>query len=286
MDTVLHVLEHALIDTLKTLPFLFLAYLLIEYIEHRASDKFTAMLSRFGRFSPAAGAVTGIIPQCGFSVTAARLYTGRLISFGTLAAVFIATSDEAIPILLSHPDQYSYIWKLIVVKLVVATAAGFFIDAVFQRSAPSLPQQHNHAHDEIHAGCGNDECEHGILKPALRHTALSALYIFIVLLILEIVVVFVGEAAIASLFTRSLALQPVFAALVGFVPNCASSIVLTEMFASGVLSFGSLMAGLVTNAGVAYAVLFRTKENFKQNLLLIGIIFVVGIATGYIIQLF
>lgn len=285
LHDLLHLLEHALLDTLKTLPFLFVAYLLIEYVEHRAGDKMTAILSRFGRFSPLAGAVTGIVPQCGFSVAAAKLYAGRIISFGTLAAVFIATSDEAIPILLSHPDKYNYLWQLIVIKLVVAGAAGFAIDALFRR-AKATPADHSHAHDEIHSGCAHGECEHGILRPALKHTALSALYIFLVIFAMEVVVELVGEETIASIFSQSLALQPLFAALVGFIPNCASSIILTELFASGALSFGSLVAGLITNAGVGYAVLFRSNKNLKQNLLLVGLLFVLGLAVGYIVQLF
>lgn len=286
LHEILHLLTHALLHTLQTLPFLFAAYLLIEYLEHRAGDKLKNMLSRFGRFSPAAGAVTGIVPQCGFSVTAAKLYAGRIISFGTLAAVFISTSDEAIPILLTHPELYGYLWKLILIKIGIAAVAGFAIDAVFRRAKATPADDHSDAHDELHAGCAHGECEHGILRPALKHTLLSGLFIFLIILAMEVIVALIGEEAIAALFAKSLMLQPLLAALLGFVPNCASSIILTELFCNGALTFGSLVAGLVTNAGVGYAVLFRSNKNLKQNLLLLGVIFLIALASGYIIQLF
>jgi hypothetical protein len=284
LSEAVHLILHGLVDTLELLPFLFAAYLLIEYIEHRASDKLVALLSRFGRFSPVAGAVTGIVPQCGFSITSAKLYAGRLISFGTLAAVFISTSDEAIPILLSHPEHYGYIWKLIVIKLIVAGIAGFAIDALYQK--PEDTQNHSQAHDHMHHGCAHDACEHGILRPAIIHTLQSALFIFLVIFAVEVVVELVGDATIASLFTQSILVQPFVAALVGFIPNCASSIILTELFATGAISFGALVAGLITNAGVGYVVLFRSNKDSKRNLSLVGITLLLGLLTGYVLQLF
>jgi len=274
-----------LLDALKLLPFLFLAYLLIEFIEHRASDKLVAVLSRFGQFSPVAGAAAGLVPQCGFSVAAAKLYAGRLISFGTLAAVFIATSDEAVPILIAHPESYPYLWKLLVLKFAVACVVGFIIDVVLKNDAGS--ETHTSAHDHLHEGCAHDECEHGILMPAIKHTAKSALFIFLVLITVNVAVEFVGEDTIASLFTKSLILQPLVASLVGLIPNCASSIILTELFLSGVISFGALVSGLIVNAGIAYIVLFRAKKSgLKRSFALTGIIIAVGLLTGYITQLF
>lgn len=285
LQAVVHALLDTLKDTLVLVPFLFLAYLMIEYIEHRASKKIIGMLSTLGRYSPVAGAAAGIVPQCGFSVAAAKLYAGRLISFGTLAAVFIATSDEAIPILLSAPDKYGYLWKLIVIKLIIAIAAGIVIDMLYKpEPADETPAD---AHDHIHADCEHGECEHGILKPAIKHTFKSTVFIVIVLAIVNIAVALVGEDAIGALFTDSYMLQPLIAAVVGFIPNCAATIVLTELFLTDVISFGAFTAGLITNAGVAYFVLFRSNRgNTKRNMFLVGIIFMIGLLSGYIIQLF
>lgn len=285
LQTIFDVLWDAFLDTLLPLLFLFFAYLLIEYIEHKATDKMLGLLSKFGRFSPVAGAVTGIVPQCGFSIAASNLYSGKLITFGTLAAVFIATSDEAIPILLSQPAQYGYIWQLIVIKLIVATVAGFIIDTLLKPGEDTGSVEE--AHNSMHAHCAHDECDHGIFKPAIKHTLTSGLYIFLVLVAVGFVVAFVGEHAIASIFTDSAVIQPAVAALVGFIPSCASSIILTELFAQGAITFGALIAGLITNAGVAYAVLFRAnRKHLKRNWLLVGIIALVGLLCGYLIQLF
>ncbi len=273
----------AVLDTLKLLPFLFAAYLLIEFIEHRASSHLVALLNKFGRWSPALGAVTGLVPQCGFSVTAAKLYAGRLISFGTLAAVFIATSDEAIPVLLSHPSLYGTIWKLLLIKLAVACIAGFLIDWIFPAKAPA--DAHSAAHGEMHEHCDHDECGHGIWRPAIQHTLKSALYIFLVILAVSLVIFFIGEDRIALLLNRNAFVQPLISALIGFIPNCASSILLTELYASGILSFGSLVAGLMTNTGIGYLILFRSKHDLKRNILLVALLLFIGLLTGYILQL-
>lgn len=284
LNTLFSALLDSLIDALKILPFLFLAYLLIEYIEHKASHRLISMLSRFGRFSPAVGAATGIVPQCGFSVASAKLYAGRIISFGTIAAVFIATSDEAIPILLSHPESYGYIWKLAVIKFAVAAAAGFILDELFK--GESSDKSHSDAHEHLHEGCPHDECEHGVLLPAVKHTLTSMLFVFAALAAVNIIVAFVGENAISSIFPQSRMLQPLIASIFGFIPNCASSIILTELFVQGAISFGALMSGLVTNAGVSYIVLFRSNKNQKRNIILTCIIFFLSLLCGYITQLF
>jgi Predicted permeases len=283
-NEILAALLDTLLDTLKILPFLFLSYLLIEYIEHKASKKMLLSLSRFGRFSPLVGAAAGVVPQCGFSVASAKLYSGRLISFGTMAAVFIATSDEAIPVLLAHPESYGYIWQLIIIKFVIAVIAGFIIDTLFKTkiTAKSLSDAHEH----IHKDCGHSECQHGIFKPALKHTLKSVLFVFLVLAAVNIAVAVVGEDAIASIFPQNAILQPLVAVLVGFIPNCASSIILAELFAQGVITFGSFLAGLVTNAGIAYLVLFRSNKDLNRNITIVVIITVLAMLSGYVIQLF
>ncbi len=284
MNNFIELIVDAIVDSVKMLPFLFAAYLLIEYLEHRASGKIEGALKKFGRLSPVAGAATGLVPQCGFSVTAANLYAGRVISFGTLAAVFIATSDEAVPILLSHPEQYGYIWKLLLIKFLIAAAAGLTIDALLN-SKPSTVQEKDEAHKELHGHCSHSCCDHGILKPSIKHTLKSWAFIFITMLALNFLIYFVGDEVIASFVGGASWLQPAMAVLVGLIPNCASSIMLTELFAGGALSFGSLVAGLVANSGVGLLYLFRTNHDLKKNLSLTGILMLIGLLSGYVVGL-
>lgn len=280
LPEILKSLLDALLDTLRILPFLFAAYLLIEYIEHKASKKVTALASRVGRFGPAAGAVSWILPH--FSVTAVNLYAGRLISFGTLAAIFIATNDDALPLLLASPNHYRYLWIILAVKIVLAVGFGFLADALFKEK----PAENGHqAHEHLHAGCGHDECNRGIWLPALRHTLKSGLFVLLTLGVIEVAVTLVGFEHIAALFEANRLLQPLMAALAGFIPSCAPSIVLTELFLGDALTFGSYLAGLITSAGVAYAVLFRVGHNHKRTFTLMGLILLLALICGYFVQL-
>lgn len=278
---ILNALLDVLLDTLRILPFLFAAYLLIEYIEHRASQKIVAAAARVGRFGPAVGAVSWILPH--FSVAAVNLYAGRLISFGTLAAVFIATNDDALPLLLASPEHYHYLWIILLVKIILAVGFGFLADAVFKEKHSETGHQ---AHEHLHAGCGHDECGHGIWLPALRHTLKSELFVLLTLGVIETAVTLAGSERIAALFSASRLFQPLLAALMGFIPSCASSIVLTELFTGGALTFGSYLAGLITSAGVAYAVLFRASRDYKRNFALLGFLLLLALTCGYSFQLF
>ena len=190
----LDVLLDALTDSLKMLPFLFAAYFLIEYLEHKASEKMTRSLQSLGPWGPVGGAVLGIVPQCGFSVAAANFYAGRLISLGTLISVFIATSDEAIPILLAHPDQLHYIWPMLLIKLLSAIVVGLLVDFFMRRF---MKPRNEKPFEELCADC---DCEHhSVLASALRHTVEIVLFILLVNLLLGLAIHFVGEDNISRL---------------------------------------------------------------------------------------
>ena len=267
----LDILLDALIDTLKTLPFLFGAYLLIEFLEHRASEKLTGALRRLGPFGPVGGAVLGLVPQCGFSVAAANFYAGRLITPGTLMAVFLATSDEALPILVSQPGA------LLGVKLVSGAVFGVLTDLIWKRLPHRTPE---HPFEEL---CKDCDCEHhGIFRAALTHTVRIALFLLLVNLVLGGAIHFVGEERISQVLLSGSVLQPFVAALLGFIPNCASSVILTELYLAGSLSFGAAVAGLCTGAGVGLAVLFKYNRHLKENLLLAGILYGSAVATGLV----
>lgn len=275
----IHILEHAILDTIKTLPLLFAAYLLIEYLEHKASKKLISALSKPGALGPVIGSLLGSVPQCGFSVAAANFFSGRVISMGTLVAVFIATSDEALPILISHPEQLGNIWKIILAKVIMAIFGGLLVDRLFKN-------KHEHQHDEpFHEICEHCDCEHrGILRSALLHTLQITLFILIINILFGAAVEFIGEDNIAKIMLKGSIFQPFVTALLGFIPNCASSVLLTELFISGSVSFGSLAAGLSTGAGVGLAVLFRINKHPKENFSIVGIIYVISVCFGIILN--
>lgn len=275
------ILLDVLIDSLKMLPFLFGAYLLIEYIEHRAAKKFVDLLTRFGRAGSVAGAALGCVPQCGFSVAAANLFSNRLITAGTLIAVFISTSDEAIPILLASPESASKILPLLVAKIIIAIVAGLIIDLTGILKTPKeeleeVAEEHSHCHTEGHGG---------IILSALRHTGEVFLFLVVVMLLLNLAISFVGEEALAGLLMEGSFLQPILATLVGAIPNCAASVIIASLYAEGTLSFGSAVAGLSAGAGLGLVVLFRTNHSKKESFIILGILLGVSIISGVLLQL-
>lgn len=280
------VLLDAVLDTVKMLPFLFLAFLLMEFIEHRAGDRLAEALGKAGKktaVGPAAGAVLGCVPQCGFSVAAANLYAGRVITIGTLIAVFIATSDEAIPVLLAHPEMFGSIWKLIAVKIIAALIAGIAADLIVKAFRINT---NGESIEDIctESGCG---CEsHGIWYSALKHTMGVGVFIFIVNLVIGAVMAFAGSEAVAHFIGGMGVFQPFAAGLVGMIPNCAASVLITELYAEGAVSFGTAAAGLCTGAGIGLAVLFRANKNVKENLIITGTVYAAGAACGIILNLF
>lgn len=276
----LDVLLDAILDTLKTLPFLFGAYLLIEFLEHKASGKLTGTLSRMGPLGPLGGAILGCVPQCGFSVAAANFYAGRLISAGTLLAVFLATSDEALPIMLSRPEAFPDILRLLGVKLATAAIVGLLADLILKYVLK--PKREEPFHDL----CEDCDCEHeGLVKSALRHTVRIFLFLFLINLVLGYAIYFVGEENISRFLLSGSVFQPLLAALIGFIPNCGASIILTELYLAGSLSFGSAVAGLCTGAGLGLAVLFRTNKRPKENFCIAGVLYVAAVVTGVVCNL-
>ena len=273
----LDLLWDAVLDTLKTLPFLFGAYLLIEYLEHKASEKLTGALKKLGPLGPVGGALLGLVPQCGFSVAAANFYAGRLITPGTLVAVFLATSDEALPILISQPGALPDLALLLGVKLVAGCVFGVLVDVLWKHLPLSDP---DHPFEDLCHDCGCEE--HGIFRSALVHTLRIALFLLLINLVLGTAIHFVGEDRISQVLLSGSVLQPFVAGLIGFLPNCAASVILTELYLSGSLSFGAVVAGLCTGAGLGLAVLFKYNHHWKENLLLAGLLYASAVITGLV----
>lgn len=289
---ILDVLLDTLIDSLKLIPFLFLTYLIMEYLEHKTGEKSKVAMQNSGKYGPLIGGIVGAFPQCGFSAAAASLFAGGVISVGTLLAIFLSTSDEMLPIFISESVAPATIFRILGTKVLLGAVSGFLIDFLWKFGKKKSKEKETHSHHEhedknIHNLCEHEHChcqEGGILKSALTHTAQIALFIFAVSFIIGLVVEVVGQEQIGSIVSTQPIVGVFLAALVGLIPNCASSVVITQLFLNGILGSGQMMAGLLVGAGVGVLVLFRTNKNIKENLGIIGILYGLGVFWGILIE--
>ena len=265
-------------DCLKMLPFLFVAFILIEALEHYSSDFTAKALAKVGKAGPVVGAVAGCVPQCGFSVMAANLYAGGIISVGPLLSVFIATSDEAVLIIMSNPERIREVGVLLAAKVIIAVTAGYIIDIFFRNQIATVKESGNLCKD-----CGCDEEDAGIWKPAWHHTIRIFIYLFIFTGILNLCIEIFGIEQLSKFLLGNTIFQPVIAAIIGLIPNCAASVILTQLYLNGAISFASVIAGLCTGAGVGLVVLFKMNRNRRENLKIVGVLFLVAVAAGMII---
>ena len=267
---------HGLIDTLWILPFLFLTYLLMEYIEHRAGEQAESFMKKAGVFAPAVGGLLGAVPQCGFSAAASNLYAGRVISIGTVVAVFLSTSDDMIPILLSGKIPVGTVALVVLYKALVGIAVGFGVDMVMRLV------RKNQEKINIDAICDEDNChcERGIWYSALHHTLTISLFVLLITFGVNALVYFIGEEALGDIMQGNPFISHIIAAVFGLVPNCATSVVLATLCTEGLITAGTMMAGLFSGAGVGLLVLFRVNKPIKENLLVVAIILVSGVVFG------
>lgn len=271
----LQVIQETLIDTVKLLPFLFLTYLAMEYLEHRTGEKAQRLIKKAGRLGPVLGGLLGIVPQCGFSAAASSLYAGRVISLGTLIAIYLSTSDEMLPILISEQAPIELILRILFFKAAIGLAAGMMIDILLRRKDS---EEHQHIHEICeHEHC---HCEKGVFRSALSHTAQISFFILLVTFVLNLVMFFVGEEALTGLMLNQPLLGPVLAGLVGLIPNCAGSVVITQLYLQGAMGLGAAMAGLLTGCGVGLLVLFRVNHNRKENMKVLGLLYGIGVLVG------
>lgn len=289
MDSIIHGLEHAVehafLDSFTVLPFLFLVYLLINYLDQSNNKgRYNKLIGKKG-VGPVIGSLVGCLPQCGFSVVGANLYSKRLISMGTLLAIFISTSDEAVPILLSNPGMLTEVGLVLLIKVVLVIVIGVVLDFLMDKTKRS--EQEVQSKDINEVKCNDACCHHkgNLLKRTLIHTFRVFVYILVINLILNGIIEFIGEDALGKILLTNSVWQPALAALIGLIPNCAASIVLTEMFIAGTLSFGALIAGLSTGAGIGLVVLFRVNKDFKENLKIVGLLYLLGTIFGMLIQM-
>ena len=280
LDTILDIIPDTLLDTLRLLPFLFLTYLLIEWIEHKAGSRTMKWIRRSGKWGPVLGGALGLAPQCGFSASIAGLYSGGIITKGTLLAVFLSTSDEMLPILLSEQAELSLILKILAVKLAVAILAGTVVDLV-------LASRHRENHIHIHEICSEEHChcEKGIFRSALHHTLQISLFILLVSFALNAAVAFIGQQQLASFILNRPILGECLAGIIGLIPNCAASVVITQLYLQGGMSAGAMLSGLLVGSGLGILVLFRTNQSRKDSLLLLGLLYGIGVTAGILVGL-
>lgn len=280
-------IKDALLDSLHMLPFLFIIFLIIEFIEYFFSDKMTSLIKHSDKGGPLIGSILASFPQCGFSVVASTLYTKRLVNAGTLIAVYLSTSDEAIPVILSEPGNAHIVIKLIIVKIFIAITAGYFINFVLANIKRS---------DFVHPGNGEKEegcCKHQLEKPdkkelilhPLVHTVNVFFFILIVTLAINYLITLAGgEENIGKYFLSNSVFQPILTAIFGLIPNCAASVAITLMYLKGAIGFGSVISGLCSSAGLGLLVLLRKNDDIKDTLRIISLLLLISIMTGIIIQ--
>ena len=356
MDLLIDILLDAGKDTLSLVPFLLVTYLALETLEHVAGDSVNGAIKRAGAAGPVVGSLLGMAPQCGFSAMAATLYAGRVVTLGTLVAVFLSTSDEMLPLLLAEQVPVQTMAMLLASKALIALVTGFIVDAAIRglrRNArahaairrtvlgtAANPAHVNCAHDDHtggdiidevaeagvsadhihelcerdHCGCDEDEDEHGhdhshdhghadeherhhdhshsyegapivsIIRSAISHTVQVSVFIFLVTLILVAVLETFGESAIEQFLRGNETLAVLGSALVGLIPNCSASVVITQLYLEGALQLAPMLAGTLISAGVGYLVLFRTNRSARENVVFLVMMYVIGAGWGLILS--
>ncbi len=262
----------SLLDTLKLIPFLLISFLIMELIEHKLNNK--KKLSEANRFGPLVGASLGIVPQCGFSALASNLYSARVITLGTLIAVYLSTSDEMLPIMLSHKTNITIILKILFIKFLLGLLFGFLIDLIYRKKNG---HEITHLCEEEHC-----HCEEGIFKSSLIHTFKIAFFILVINLLLNSII---DENAIRSFASSNKILAPIITSLIGLIPNCASSVIITELYLEKIISLGSCLAGLLSAGGVGIVVLFKQNRHLKENILILLLLVLIASFCGIIFNL-
>ena len=290
MDLIIDVLKDGVHDTLQLIPFLFLTYLAMEALEHSASGKAERIIASADKSGPIVGALLGALPQCGFSAMAATLFSARVITVGTLIAVILSTSDEMVPVFFAHGEPVGRLAAIIGLKVVVGLIVGLVIDAIM-RATHHEGDGHAHIHElceRAHCGCDDLEGEEPdarealdhILRSALIHTVEVTFFIFVISCAFGLVIEYVGEEQLGTF----LGIHPVRAtlasALIGLIPNCGASVAITELYLSGALATGPMVAGLLASGGVGLLVLFRTNANLRQNLQILAVVYAVSVVSG------
>ncbi len=269
------IIVDTLLDIIKVIPFLLIAFIIIEYTEHKINEKGKNIIKKSGKLGPIFGSILGVIPQCGFSVMATNLYITRIISLGTLISIYLSTSDEMLLIMMAEKAPIKIIMSIILFKIIIGMICGIIIDLLINKKEKNYDIcKHDHC-----------DCENNFLKSAIKHTIKTSLFLLIITFIINVGFHYIGEERIKLIFKHNNLLTPFITSLIGLIPNCGSSVILTELYLNNILSLAQSIAGLLTNSGVALLVLFKTNKNIKENLKIVGIIYTIGTAIGIFLEI-
>lgn len=292
MELFIDVVMDALIDSLKILPFLFITYLLMEYLEHKTQEYTSAIVQKTEYFGPLWGGLIGVFPQCGFSAAASNLYAGRVITLGTLIAIYLSTSDEMIPLFISEQVPAPIMIKILLIKAVIGIIAGFIIDAVVHwhhmnhNKRLDDPVQINALCEKEHCHCEEDDHSGfiGIVKSAFVHTIHIFAFVLVLTLILGFAIELIGEDKLSELLKTSPVISHLLAGIIGLIPNCAASVIITTLYLDKMITFGTMMSGLLVGAGIGLLILFRVNDNKKENIKIAILLFIIGTVTGALLD--
>lgn len=272
----LDIIIDAIYDTIKLIPFLFIAFLIMEYFEHKLNGKSKKILEKSGKYGSLIGSLIAAFPQCGFGVLATNLYAARIISLGMLISIYLSTSDEMLPIMLSEHVDIIIIIKIIIIKVIIGFLCGFIIDLLMRKKEQTINFDlcdKDHCH-----------CEHGIIKSSIKHTINITIFILFINLILGFILSYIDEGTLGKIFLKNTIFSPFISGIIGMVPNCAASVFLTELYLKEIIDFGSLLSGLLSGAGVSLLLLFKVNKNKKENVKIILILYVIGVLFGLLFQ--
>ena len=277
------IILEALLDVLKIVPFLFVTFFILEFLEHKLNKKTEKVLLKYKKFGPIVGGLLGAVPQCGFGTMAASLFSNKVITIGTVIAIFLSTSDEMLPIMLGHKADLSTILGILGFKVIVGVIIGLIVDLIFRKKG--YVKEHIHINDM----CEDEHChcdDKGIFSSSLVHTLKITGFILVANLVINFIVFFVGEEQLAKILLNDSLFTYFISSLVGLIPNCVSSVVITELYMSNLISLGTLFSGLLTGSGLGILLLFKQNKNLKENITVLSIIYFVGVVVGILVDLF
>ncbi|MBE6160859.1 MAG: hypothetical protein E7158_01380 [Firmicutes bacterium] len=268
-----------IVDTLKLLPYLLVTFIILEFIEHKFSNKSKKILTENKKYGPILGGLLGGLPQCGFGVVASNLFSSKVITMGTVIAVFLSTSDEMLPIMLSERTNIGVILEIIGFKIIIGIIIGFIVDLIIRDKGKIEVEEVCH---KEHCHCDHEN----LFISSIKHTLKIALFILIANLLINTIIFKIGEENLSNLLLNKNILTYFIASLIGLIPNCASSVIITELYLSELITIGTLLSGLLTGCGLGLLVLFRTNKNIKENITILSVIYVVGVIVGIIVDIF
>ena len=268
------------VDTLKLLPFLLITFIILEYIEHKFTKKNRKILSNNKKYGPLIGSLLGAFPQCGFSSMASNLFSARVISMGTLIAVFLSTSDEMLPIMISEKVDLSILFKIVIFKIIIGIIVGFIIDFIYKKKE-NVKEEINELCMHEHCSCNHD----GIIVSSVKHTLKISIFILFANILINFIIYKIGDENVSHLLLNNNIFTYFLSSLIGLIPNCVGSVIITELFLSKMITVGTMLSGLLTGSGIGILLLFRTNKDLKENFLVLSIIYFTGVVIGLIVDL-